>query len=99
MKKLVVILALIAVLCLIINVFAQGAQKVTAKKFQYVGVKKCKMCHKGPKKGNIYEKWTAAKHSKAYATLATDEAKKIAKEAGVSRPSVYKYIHDQKNVV
>ena len=79
MRKLVVLLSLIAVICLVVNVFAQDAKKADAK-YQYIGVKKCKMCHKGPKKGNIFEKWQSAKHSKAFATLATDQAKKIAKE-------------------
>ena len=83
MRKLVVLLTLIAVVCMVVYVVAQDAKKADAAKYQYVGVKKCKMCHKGTKKGNIYEKWTERKHSKAYATLATDEAKKVAKEAGV----------------
>ena len=77
MKRLLATLVIITALCLSVSVFAQ------AKKFQYVGVKKCKMCHKGEKKGKIFEKWQGMKHSKAYATLATDEAKKLAKEAGV----------------
>ncbi|MCP5048858.1 MAG: cytochrome C554 [bacterium] len=37
--------------------------------FTYVGVKKCKLCHKGVKKGEVYEKWMSAKHSKAFETL------------------------------
>jgi len=77
MKKLIIIIAMVAILCTVLNVFAQNA------KAQYVGVKKCKMCHRGTKKGNIYEKWTKRGHAKAYATLATKEAKKIATEAGV----------------
>ncbi len=35
----------------------------------FVGVKKCKMCHKGEKKGKVFEKWMASKHSKAFETL------------------------------
>ncbi len=35
----------------------------------YVGSAKCKMCHKGEKKGNVYEKWEASAHSKAFARL------------------------------
>ena len=68
---------------MISNIFSQEAKKEEAKKFQYIGVKKCKMCHKGTKKGEIYEKWTQRGHAKAYTELATDESKKIAKEAGV----------------
>jgi len=36
---------------------------------QYVGAKKCKMCHKGDKKGNVWEKWEASKHAHAMDTL------------------------------
>ncbi len=31
----------------------------------YVGVKSCKMCHKGEKKGMIYETWEKTKHAQA----------------------------------
>jgi len=51
---------------------------------QYVGAAKCKMCHMGVKKGDQFAKWQASKHSKAFATLATDQAKEVAKKAGVT---------------
>ena len=35
----------------------------------YVGSKKCKMCHKGEKKGKVFEKWQESKHAKAFETL------------------------------
>ncbi len=35
----------------------------------FVGTKKCKMCHKGDKRGNVFEKWMERKHSKAFETL------------------------------
>ena len=41
------------------------------------GVKKCKMCHKGDSKGNIFETWEGSAHANAYATLAGDKAKEI----------------------
>jgi len=50
---------------------------------QYVGVKKCKMCHMAKKKGAQFTKWQETSHSKAYEVLTTDEAKAIyAKVAG-----------------
>ena len=52
--------------------------------FNYIGVKKCKMCHKTKKSGDQYGKWQERGHSKAYATLATEEAKAVAKKAGVA---------------
>jgi len=42
---------------------------VYAGDFQYVGAKKCRMCHKGPKKGEVFEKWQKSAHSKAFETL------------------------------
>ena len=35
----------------------------------YIGSKKCKMCHKGEKKGNVFEMWMERSHSKAFETL------------------------------
>jgi hypothetical protein len=53
---------------------------------QYVGVKKCKMCHKSEKSGAQYTKWTESKHSKAYETLASDKAKELAAKKGIDDP-------------
>jgi hypothetical protein len=42
---------------------------------EYIGVKKCKMCHKGEKKGMIYETWEAQNHARATdAVIAEGEA-------------------------
>lgn len=35
----------------------------------FIGVKKCKMCHKGEKKGNVFEKWEKGPHAKAFESL------------------------------
>lgn len=37
--------------------------------FRYIGSSKCKMCHRGERKGNVYEKWEQRRHSKAFETL------------------------------
>ena len=50
---------------------------------QYVGVKVCAMCHRTPKSGEQFQKWEASKHSQAYKTLLTPEAKKIAEAKGI----------------
>ena len=52
----------------------------------YVGVEKCKNCHSTPSKGAPYEVWLKAKHSKAYVTLASDEAKKLGATKHVAEP-------------
>jgi len=53
---------------------------------KYVGVAKCAMCHKSKARGDQYGKWKESKHSQAYAALATDAAKELAKKAGVDDP-------------
>jgi hypothetical protein len=46
---------------------AQGATE--AAKPGYIGSDKCKLCHKGAKKGEVYEKWEASAHAKAFTVL------------------------------
>jgi hypothetical protein len=61
---------------------ADTTQKV--KEHAYVGASKCKMCHNVAKWGKIYDQWAATKHAKAYATLADEKAKAIAKEMKIA---------------
>ena len=48
----------------------------------FVGVKTCGMCHKSDKDGQQLSIWENSQHSKAYETLLTEKANKIAKEKG-----------------
>jgi len=80
MRKFIILVTIISVLCMMSAGFAQEAK---SSKFQYIGVKKCKMCHKGEKKGNIFEKWQQRGHANAYAQLASEKSKEVAKKAGV----------------
>ena len=50
-----------------------------------VGTPKCKICH-GKKTGNQWTIWSETGHAKAYETLASEEAKKIATEKGLGDP-------------
>lgn len=53
------------------------------QQFKYVGVTKCVGgCHKTESQGKQLEIWKNSQHSKAYKTLETEEAKKIALEKG-----------------
>jgi hypothetical protein len=52
----------------------------------YIGVDKCKICHKSEAAGQQYVIWSQSAHAKAYETLASDDAKKIAKEKGIEDP-------------
>jgi len=73
----VLVVALSGLILLTTSLLAQD------KKAQYIGAKKCKMCHNSAKKGMQYSKWESSAHAKAYATLATEQAKEVAKKAGV----------------
>jgi len=56
----------------------------TAGNFKYVGVSKCATCHKSDAAGKQLDIWQNSKHSKAWKTLETPEADKIAKDKGFS---------------
>jgi hypothetical protein len=55
---------------------------VYAGDFTYIGAKKCKMCHKGAKKGEVWEKWEQSPHAKALETLKAKGEDKNAKCLG-----------------
>jgi len=80
-------LAAVATLGLLI---AQGqpasASAIPGPDSKYIGAKKCKSCHSSDEDGNQFAKWQEAKHSKAFATLASDEAKEIAKGKDIANP-------------
>lgn len=57
-----------------------------ASMHKYVGPAKCKTCHKKEGIGNQYQVWLDSKHAKAFETLAGDQAKEWAAEAGVTDP-------------
>ena len=51
-----------------------------------VSEKSCKLCHGKDKVGNQYAQWEKGPHANAMKRLATPEAKKVAKDAGVTDP-------------
>ncbi len=53
---------------------------------EYVGLKKCKMCHKKKDKGNQYGQWLETAHAKAFETLGGEKAIEKAKELGIDSP-------------
>ena len=50
----------------------------------YVGARACAQCHEGHAAGNQYSKWLETAHSKAWASLATPEAKVMARLSGIT---------------
>lgn len=66
--------------------FLLPASAVMAADHDYASAKKCKSCHAKEAIGNQYGVWLESKHAKALDTLATDQAKEWAAEAGVADP-------------
>lgn len=53
---------------------------------EFIGTKKCSMCHKSKKAGEQLALWEKSKHATAFTTLATDKGKEFATKAGVTDP-------------
>lgn len=57
------------------------------KKYEYVGVKKCVICHKSEKQGMQKDIWEKSNHSKSFTQLTTKEGLAKAKVLGVEDPT------------
>jgi hypothetical protein len=77
---------LLALLSCALLVFLFTGAATAEDDFAYVGVKKCKMCHKKPEAGEQFKIWSESAHAKAFETLATDEAKADAAKQGIDNP-------------
>ena len=49
----------------------------------YVGARVCGQCHDGKSMGDQFSIWMRTRHAKAYTSLATPEAKEIARRSGI----------------
>ena len=78
MKKVALLMALFVALMFL----AVNAEETN----NYVGVKKCKMCHKSEKSGNQFGIWSESPHAKAYETLGGEKAKEIATGMDIENP-------------
>lgn len=47
---------------------------LVAQDYEYIGAKKCKVCHNKVEKGEQYNKWAAGPHAKAMESLEGDDA-------------------------
>lgn len=52
----------------------------------FEGVARCKTCHRKEEDGQQFAIWEASAHAKAFAALASDEAKAIGAEKGIENP-------------
>ncbi len=76
-----ILLSLFVVSVFLLSGWSAGAG---AKERNYIGVKKCRTCHKSRKSGNQFGVWQKTKHAKAYHLLRKPKAKKAAQQVGVS---------------
>ncbi len=84
MKKKFLVESVIAGLVLSAFVLTKAYAEPSAHEF--VGVKKCAMCHKKPEQGEQFRIWEESKHAKAYETLGTPAAKEVAAKLGITDP-------------
>ncbi len=75
------ILLLLMSIVLPIEVHARAS-----KRYNYVGVEMCKLCHKKKELGDQYDVWANTHHSKSFYTLGTPEAREIADNLGIKDP-------------
>ncbi len=64
-------------------VLPAGLRAQAVKQPVYVGSRACARCHEGKAAGNQYSHWLTTAHSKAWASLATPEAKAMARLSGI----------------
>lgn len=69
MRKVSILIFMLAAL-LASSVFADGEKKAEKKTHDYVGVKKCKMCHKAQ-----FKAWSKTGHATAFDKLSAEEQK------------------------
>jgi hypothetical protein len=53
---------------------------------EFIGADRCRTCHRKEDQGEQHPLWMKSKHAKAFETLGTAQAKKIAAEKGISDP-------------
>jgi hypothetical protein len=63
-----------------------GAAGTASAEPTYVGVKKCRTCHKKELIGNQHAAWEKSKHAQAFEALKSDKAVELAKQKGIAGP-------------
>ncbi|MCR4290930.1 MAG: cytochrome c family protein [Candidatus Scalindua sp.] len=82
MKPIIYLVAALFILIILpVHTFARAP-----KRHNYVSVEMCKLCHKKKELGDQFDVWANTAHSKAFYTLGTPEAGKIAANLGIKNP-------------
>ncbi|MBI5403929.1 MAG: cytochrome C554 [Ignavibacteriae bacterium] len=82
MRKKALISGLILIVAALVIFSTTTVSSKNAGSFKYVGVSKCVTCHKTEAQGKQQDIWQNSQHSKAFKTLQTEAADKIAKDKG-----------------
>ena len=77
----------LSILSFLVLFFLPASFLLAQTEHSYVGAETCGMCHKSEKQGSQLSIWKSSAHSKAFETLKTEKANKIAKEKGFSTPA------------
>lgn len=87
MRKIILLLVIaVAYMVAVSLVFAQSPQASAPSTHKYVGASKCKLCHSADKIGAQFKIWQSSLHAQAFADLASDSAKAVAKARGIADP-------------
>jgi hypothetical protein len=76
------------ILTLVLILFPATYLLSQSPEHSFIGVEACAPCHKTEKQGSQIDIWKKSQHSKAYETLKTEEANKIAVEKGFNTPAI-----------
>jgi len=78
----------VVLLGLIVGLKPNGPERTNLSQDQrtFIGVARCKTCHRKPEVGEQFRIWEESAHSKAYQTLASEEAKAIGAKKGIENP-------------
>jgi hypothetical protein len=81
-------LVVIAVVGLVVGLTSDVPEhpSITEDQREFIGTARCKTCHRKPEQGEQFRIWEESAHSKAFATLASEESKAIAAEKGIDDP-------------
>jgi nitrate/TMAO reductase-like tetraheme cytochrome c subunit len=79
-------LAPILILAAISGPLSRGAAAQEEEPPEFVGVRKCKICHKKESSGAQYKIWAESRHAKAYESLASEKALAEAEKRGIADP-------------
>ena len=82
------------VLILLLSVLFWQFGSAAEKEPDFIGAKKCKMCHNKAATGKQYSIWTEANHSKAFDLLGTDSAKAVAAPPLEAWLRIWNYEHE-----